>query len=83
MLPVVSGAFSHEVKLECIFAGKTPCGVGSVNGHNITFMRDTGSTACVVKRSVVKAELTDAKGGYRKVSVTGGSGPAMIQGYVI
>jgi len=51
MLPVVAGAFSHEGerKLKCICAGKTPCGVGSVNGHKVKVMRDTGSTTCVVK----------------------------------
>jgi len=57
MLPVVAGAFSHEMerKLKCIGAGKTPCGVGTVNGHKIKVMRDTGSTTCVVKRSLVDA----------------------------
>jgi len=58
MLPVVAGAFSHEGEryLKCICAGKTPCGVGSVNGHNVKVMTDTGSTTCVVKRSLVEAE---------------------------
>ena len=58
MLPVVAGAFSHEGdrKLKCICAGKTPCGVGSVNGHKVKVMRDTSSTTCVVKRSLVEAE---------------------------
>ena len=58
MLPVVAGAFSHEGdrKLKCICAGKTLCGVGSVNGHKVKVMRDTGSTTCVVKRSLVEAE---------------------------
>ena len=43
MLPVVSGAFSREgeKKLKYICAGKTPCGVGSVNGHKVKVMRDT------------------------------------------
>jgi len=46
MLPVVAGAFSHggERKLKCICAGKTPCGVGSVNGHKVKVMRETAST---------------------------------------
>jgi len=58
MLPVVAGAFSHEGerKFKCICARKTPCGVGSVNGHKVKVMRDTGSTTCVVKRSLVEAE---------------------------
>ena len=40
MLPVVTGAFSREgeKKLKCISAGKTPCGVGSVNGHKVKVM---------------------------------------------
>jgi len=48
MLPVVAGAFSHEgeKKLKYICAGKTPCGVGSVNGHKVKVMRDTSSTTC-------------------------------------
>jgi len=48
MLPVVAGTFSHEGerKLKCICAGKTPCGVGSVNGHKVKVMRDTGLTTC-------------------------------------
>ena len=48
MLLVVSGAFSHEgeKKLKCICAGKTLCGVGSVNGHKVKVMRDKGSTTC-------------------------------------
>jgi len=56
MLPVVAGAFSHEGerKLKCISAVKTPCGVGSVNGHKVKVMRDTGSTTCVVKRSLAE-----------------------------
>jgi len=50
MLPVMAGAFGHEgeKKLKYICAGKTPCGVGSVNGHKVKVMRDTGSTTCVV-----------------------------------
>ena len=52
------GAFSHEGerKLKYICAGKTPCGVGSVNGHKVKVMRDTGSITYVVKRSLVEAE---------------------------
>jgi len=48
MLPVVAGAFSHEGerKLKCICAGKTLCGVGSVNDHKVKVMTDTGSTTC-------------------------------------
>jgi len=63
MLPVVAGAFSHELerKLKCIGAGKTPCGVGTVNGHKVKVMRDTGSTTCVVKRSLVEAEQMTGK----------------------
>ena len=58
MLPVVAGAISHEGerKLKCICVGKTPHGVGSVNGHKVKVMRDKGSTTCVVKRSLVEAE---------------------------
>ena len=58
MLPVMAGAFGHEgeKKLKYICAGKTPCGIGSVNGHKVKVMRDTGSTTCVVKRSLVEAE---------------------------
>jgi len=43
MLPVVAGAFSHEGdrKLKCICAGKTLCGVGSVNGYKVKVMKDT------------------------------------------
>jgi len=58
MLPVVAGAFSYEVErtLKCIGAGKTPCGVGTVKGHKVKVMRDTGSTTCVVKQSLIGAE---------------------------
>jgi len=39
---------THEVerKLKCTGAGKIQCGVGTVNGHNVKVMRDTGSTTC-------------------------------------
>ena len=61
MLPVVAGAFSGEgeKKLKYICAGKTPCGVGSVNGHKVKVMRDTRSTTSVVKRSLVEAEVAE------------------------
>jgi len=36
----------------------TPCSVGSVNGHKVKVMRDTGLTTCVVKQSLVEAEQT-------------------------
>jgi len=50
MLPVVAGAFSREgeKKLKYICAEKTPCGVGTVNGHKVKVMRDTGSTTCAI-----------------------------------
>ena len=37
------GAFSGEgeKKLKYICAGKTPCGVGTVNGHKVKVMRDS------------------------------------------
>ena len=40
MLPVVAAAFSHEGerKLKCICAGKTLCGVRSVNDHKVNVM---------------------------------------------
>jgi len=58
MLLVVAGAFRHEGerKLKCICAGKTPCGVRSVNDHRVKVMRDTSLTTCVVKRSLVEVE---------------------------
>jgi len=58
MLPVVAEAFSHEAerKLKCIGAGKTPCGVGTANGHKVKVMRDTGSTTCIVKQSSLDAK---------------------------
>jgi len=54
MLPVVARAFSREGerKFKCICAGKTPCGVRSVNGHKVKVVTDTG----VVKQSLVEAE---------------------------
>ena len=57
MLPVVAGAISRDgqKKLKCICAGKTPCSIGHVNGHEVKVMRDTGSTTCVVKQSLVKS----------------------------
>ena len=58
MLSVVAGAFSGkgERKLTCTCARKTPCGVGSVNGHKVKIIKDTGSTTCVVKQSLGEAE---------------------------
>jgi len=50
MLSVVAGTVSGEGerKLKCICAGMTLCSVGSVNGHKVKVIRDTGSTTCVV-----------------------------------
>ena len=50
MLPVVAGAISREgeKKLKRICAGKTPCSMGCVNGHEVKVMRDTGSMMCVI-----------------------------------
>ena len=55
---VVAEAVSHEGErtLKCICAGMTPCSVGNVNSHKVEVMRDTGSTTCVVKQSLVEPE---------------------------
>ena len=42
--------------LEELKARNTPCYIGKVNGHDVKVVRDTGSTSCVVKTSLVKPD---------------------------
>ena len=57
-LPIIAGAIGQEGlrMLEELKAGNTLCCVGKVNGHDVKVMRDTGSTPCVVKTSLVKPD---------------------------
>jgi len=57
MLPVVAGALSPngQLKLQQWQTQMVPCSRGSINGKK-PLMRDTGSTTCVVKKSLVKKE---------------------------
>jgi len=58
MLPVVAGALSPDgqFKLKQWQTQMVPCSRGSINGTKTILMRDTGSTTCVVKKSLVKPE---------------------------
>jgi len=58
MLPVVAGALSPDgqLKLKQWQTQMVPCSRGSINGTKTTVMRDTGSTTCVVKKSLVMPE---------------------------
>jgi len=58
MLPVVAGTLSPDgqLKLKQWQTQMVPCGRGRINGMRTIVMRDTGSTTCVVKKSLVKPE---------------------------
>jgi len=58
MLPVIAGTLSPDgqTKLKQWQAQMVPCSRGRINGTRIIVMRDTGSTTCVVKKSLVKLE---------------------------
>jgi len=58
MSPVVAGAFSPDgqLKLKQWQTQMVPCIRKRINGTRTIVMRDTGSTACVVKKSLVKPE---------------------------
>jgi len=58
MLPVVAGALSPDgqTKLKQWQTQMVPCSRGRISGTRTIVMRDTGSTTCVVKKSLVKTE---------------------------
>jgi len=58
MMPVVAGALSPDgqVKWKEWRSQMTPCCKGRVNDTTTLVLRDTGSTTCVVKSSLVKRE---------------------------
>jgi len=58
MLPVVAGALSPDgqLKLKQWQTQMVPCSRGKIDGTKTIVMRDTGSTMCVVKKSLVKPE---------------------------
>jgi len=58
MLPVVAGALGPDgqLKLKQWLTQMVPCSRGRINGTRTIVMRDTGSTTCVVKKSLVKPE---------------------------
>jgi len=58
IMPVVAGALSPngQVKLKEWRSQMTPCCKGRVNDTTTLILRDTGSTTCVVKSSLVKPE---------------------------
>ena len=58
VLPVVAGALSPDgqPKLKQWQTQMVPCSTGRINGTRTIVMRDTGSTTCVVKKSLVKPE---------------------------
>ena len=58
MMPVVAGALSldGQVKLKEWRSQMTPCYKGRVNDTTTLVLRDTGSTTCVVKSSLVRPE---------------------------
>jgi len=58
MMPIVAGALSPDgqIKFKQWQAQTTPCCNGKVNGTTTQVMRDTESTTCVVKKSLVRPE---------------------------
>jgi len=58
MLPVVAGALSPDgqLKLKQWQTEMVPCSRGRISGTRTIVMRDTGSTTCVVKKSLIKPE---------------------------
>jgi len=58
MLPAVAGALSPDgqLKLKQWQTQMVPCSRGRVKGTKTIVMRDTGSTTCVVRKSLVKPE---------------------------
>ena len=58
MLPVVAGALGPDgqLKFRQWQTQMIPCSRGRINGTRTIVMRDTGSTTCVVKKSLVKPE---------------------------
>jgi len=57
-MPDVAGGMSPEgqLKLEHWCTQETPSCVGRVNGVEVLALRDTGSTACVLKTELVRPE---------------------------
>ena len=57
-IPIVAGALSpdRQIKLKQWQTQMTPCCDAKVNGTTTQVMRDTGSTTCVVKTSLVRPE---------------------------
>jgi len=72
MLPVVAGALSPDgqLKLKQWQTQMVPCSRGRINGMRTIVMRDTGSTTCVVKKSLVKPE--QMTGSYELCMLTDG-----------
>ena len=62
MMPVVAGALSPDgqVKLKEWRSQMTPCCKGRVNDTTTLVLRDTGSTTCVVKSSLIRPEQMTA-----------------------
>jgi len=58
MMPIVAGALSPDgqIKLKQWHAQMTPCCNGKINGTTTQITRDTGSTICVVDKSLVRPE---------------------------
>jgi len=58
ILPVVAGALSPDgqTKLKQWQTHMVPCSRGRINGTRTIVMRDTGTTTCIVKKSLVKPE---------------------------
>jgi len=52
MLPIVAGALNPDRQHKL----GTPNCIGSVNGLQVSTLRDTGSTTCVIKSSLVHPE---------------------------
>ena len=56
MLPVIAGALSPDGQTKQWQTQMVPCTRERINGTKTIVMRDTGSTTCVVKKSLVKPE---------------------------
>ena len=56
MMTVVAGARSPDEQVKQWKTKMNPCTVGKVNETQTLVLRDTGSTTCVVKTSLVKPE---------------------------
>ena len=56
ILPVEAGALSPDGQTKLKQTQMVPCSRGRINGTKTIVMMDTGTTTCIVKKSLVKPE---------------------------